>query len=186
MRSRGGIENVGRSKSRPVDIPGIPRIPTDNLYKFVALSGILMLLVGFGLPSYTLMRWAATDRLVLTDVRVRSARIGIILKQFQRAEALQKVGANRQANAIVDSARAAKDSFDLTEPEAKARKEARDDERRFLDVFAQIGIVMAVLGLALAAWGFIMWYLKLQRPLDEIVHREAEGLRNKARGHTPE
>lgn len=91
-------------------IPEIPQIPTDNLYKFVSLSGVLMLLVGFAVPAFVRYRAMEVELALLAQYESRAARHMQAFNQFSNAidlmgrANLQELE-RRQAEATTDLAR---------------------------------------------------------------------------------
>lgn len=158
-----------------VDIPGIPRIPTDNLYKFMALSGVLRFVVGFAVLGYGMIRVTTSWHPVIAEARLRGARWQAALDQKNRSNAMIRSGGNRsRADALWDSATALQDSLKQTESLFKGREEERKDERDLLNIFVPAGIAVGVIGVVVAVTGFGLWYARLQKPLDAIVRRQAE------------
>jgi hypothetical protein len=207
-------------------IPELPQMPTDNLYKFVSLSGVLMLLVGFAVPAVVRYRAMEVELALLAQYESRAARHSQALNQFsnaidlmgrpnsqeferRQAEATtdlarlenrlaqiesrplphpnlqasprQTTGipdasasdASRHAEATADSAQVVLDSLE-THSLAAAERVA-ETEKEFFAFVAWAGFALAFAGTLLAAWGFRNWYIRLQKPLDDIVRHEAEG-----------
>jgi len=210
-------------------IPDIPQIPTDNLYKFVSLSGVLMLLVGFAVPAFVRYRAMEVELALLAQYESRAARHTQAFNQFSNAivlmgranlqelerrqaeattdlarkrESLARLenrpvphpnlqasprqttvipdapapDAFRHAEAMADSAKVVLDSLE-THSVAAAERVA-ETEKEFFGFFAWAGFALAFAGTLLAAWGFRNWYIRLQKPLDDIVRHDAEGRRD--------
>ena len=176
-------------------IPEIPQIPTDNLYKFVSLSGVLMLLVGFAVPAFVRYRAMEVELALLAQYESRAARHSQALDQFSNAiDAMEHANfqelerrraakpdapapdAFRHAEAMADSAKVVLDSLE-THGLAAAERVARAEEQ-FFAFFAWAGFALAFAGTLLAAWGFRNWYVRLQKPLDDIIRHDAEGRRD--------
>lgn len=174
-----------------MDIPGVPQIPTDNLYKFVSLSGILMLLVGFAVPPVTRYRAMQADLALIAWYRAEIAQrargidqlsrsIGIVEAANQQAFAgsrEQAADAINKADAVADSAREVADSAEQRDVET--RRQAVEGDREFFARFVLVGYGLAFVGILLATWGFWNWYIKLQKPMDEIIRRDAESRRDR-------
>jgi hypothetical protein len=182
-----------------LDIPGMPEIPTDNLYKFVALSGILMMLVGFAVPPVIRYRAMQADLALLAEYRASNTRRDRAFEQLSRSIELMETANLREldrlragsktddttkaqlaevfrtANAISDSAQAVADSAQQIDIETLDA--AVQADREFFAFFVWVGWVLALAGIVLATWGFRNWYIKLQKPLDELVRLDAESRR---------
>jgi hypothetical protein len=181
-----------------LDIPGVPEIPTDNLYKFVALSGVLMMLVGFAVPPVIRYRAMQADLALLTEYKASNTHRVRGVEQLSRSIELMEIAnlreldrlragpradttkaqlaeAFRKANAISDSAQAVADSAQQIDIETLDA--AVQADREFFAFFVWVGWGLALAGIVLATWGFRNWYIKLQKPLDELVRLDAESRR---------
>jgi hypothetical protein len=209
-------------------IPEIPQIPTDNLYKFVSLSGVLMLLVGFAVPAFVRYRAMEVELALLAQYESRAARHTQAFNQFSYAiDLMERANSQelerRQAEATTDLARlknrlaqvenrpvphpnlqasprqttvipdapapdafrhaeamadSAKVVFDSLETHSVAAAErVAETEKEFFGFVAWAGFALAFAGSLLAAWGFRNWYIRLQKPLDDIIRHDAEGRR---------
>jgi hypothetical protein len=209
-------------------IPEIPQIPTDNLYKFVSLSGVLMLLVGFAVPAFVRYRAMEVELALLAQYESRAARHTQAFNQFSYAiDLMERANSEelerRQAEATTDLARlknrlaqvenrpvphpnlqasprqttvipdapapdafrhaeamadSAKVVFDSLETHSVAAAErVAETEKEFFGFVAWAGFALAFAGSLLAAWGFRNWYIRLQKPLDDIIRHDAEGRR---------
>jgi hypothetical protein len=209
-------------------IPEIPQIPTDNLYKFVSLSGVLMLLVGFAVPVFLRYRAMEVELALLAQYESRAARHTQAFNQFSYAiDLMERANSEelerRQAEATTDLARlknrlaqvenrpvphpnlqasprqttvipdapapdafrhaeamadSAKVVFDSLETHSVAAAErVAETEKEFFGFVAWAGFALAFAGSLLAAWGFRNWYIRLQKPLDDIIRHDAEGRR---------
>ena len=162
------------------------RLPTDNLYKFVALSGVLLVLAGLAIITYDMIRLGADLNPYVAEARMRLSRTEAVNAYYKRAISLRKDGSANRATALVDSARALRDSLDQTERLYKGRREEIDDQFALRRTFVKVAFAIVGVGIGLAIWGFISWYTKLQKPLDEIVERQAAELRKPPQRYTPE
>src|SRR5687767_4934176 len=89
-----------------MDIPGMPEIPTDNLYKFVALSGILIMLVGFAVPPVIRYRAMQADLALLAEYKASNARRERALEQLSRSIELMETANLRELNRLRAGSRA--------------------------------------------------------------------------------
>ena len=164
-----------------MDIPGVPRLPTDNLYKFVALSGLVVFLVCLILPWLGLFReWGAADALD-QDSRLAEFRLTVLSERINSLS--PAIEAGRRDSAIV--ARVESNGVQLRrEREAAVLLRTRTTQIReeigLLQSLTNVCVVFGTFGLGWSIWGFWRWYTKLQKPLDEIVRRRAEDLRRAA------
>jgi len=145
-----------------------------------------MILVGFGVIVYDDFRTERSWHPFLEESRHRLSRREAVNTSLKRAIATVNAGGSRKtAAALADSARALTDSLDETEGLFKGRRQEIDDYERLFLGFVKAAFILASVGVFLAAWGFISWYVKLQRPLDAIVRMRAEEIRRgKAEGES--
>lgn len=164
----------------------IPNLPTDNLYKFIALSGVF--LVCFSL-YFIESRYSKLSERVYQEtmtIAVLKVRVSTIiengedlLKVIKNQQAdKQKFPKNRDKAAIIYSEEEiksmrdkwSKSQFDLSVDNAKIFV-ANDYSRKLVSHLTFIWIICAVLGLVgifMAHIGFTNWYYKVQRPVDKL------------------
>jgi hypothetical protein len=144
-------------------IPGLPSLPTDNLYKFMALSGVVLLLVA---PIF----WAKFYISHSERTRAAIESLGYSLPPpeyyFFRAKVLGGESVTEEQRKLVEK-------FD-----SLRRESSRLDGEfllydRFSYVVTSAAIFLGLLGLALTWFGFRLWYLRVQKPLDRILLKEA-------------
>jgi hypothetical protein len=124
--------------------PILPSPPTDNLYKFIAVAGLVLL---FGAPVY----WSS-----YTDA-----------SHGQRLEALRAL----LQKAATPDPRAAEEEV---ERHKKAYEFVQDALSKYDQWVKYLSLVAAVAGLLLAAVGFWLWYVRVQRPQDTLLQRQVE------------
>ncbi len=160
--------------------------PTDNLYKFLAIFGLLV--AGFSI-YIPLQRYVEFNRLSNRASAVYGDMLGQIIALDDEAKA------HAECTVIEAQKREAGkpykfDSCDPTgAPKAKANL-ARNEVRRLkakaqpLDTertstwqeyvpFLYLGIIGGTLGIAMCIGGFYLWYIRLQKHLDAAVRAEA-------------
>jgi len=150
-----------------MDIPLIPSPPTDNLYKFMALAGIVLLVAApFFWTTYRLkqeehlraeLRWMAEaqppSEYYLAKVQIEHGET-VSLERRQMVERFDY--AEKELGRVSDEF-AALESYKLT--------------------VSILAATMGTIGLSLAAFGFPLWYVRVQRPLDRLLVRESKGLK---------
>ncbi len=139
--------------------------PTDNLYKFVAISGLVLL---FGAPVY----WGTFE---LQVQERRTEAIVAFEKSWPPPEYFflpTSVGTNDGGGAR-ERLEALRQSVEAAQAEnVRATERLREFERleRWLTVLA---ILLAVVGLAATVGGFRLWYVRVQRPQDQLLWKQA-------------
>ena len=147
----------------------LPTLPTDNLYKFLALGGLVLLVASFAFP---LIR--------ISDIQVKlieARRDGELLKvetaSFEKE--LDRVG-QRPKVSSADAAWYRTRLLDLRIKEIQwsSRQEQIDQLTKEL-LFAQsfLGLGCGI-GTVLSAVGFALWYRRVQKPNDLLLKRQLE------------
>jgi len=150
----------------------LPKVPTDNLYKFMALSGIV-LLVASAFPRY----WQA--KLEFELIRVQGEKRKVTKKkEWAHADMDYLL---TKSNKLKEETSEWKEAKDLAaaEPQLieKKRQEIQEKEiSQRLDVIRRLKYVIAGgrwVGAILSVFGFLLWYHKLQKYQDKIVKKQA-------------
>lgn len=152
----------------------VPSFPTDNLYKFMALSGLAILgfstYIGFRTTFERSEKWRE-HYFEYRALELKLADIG---------------GTTEPGTDALDPSRRGED-FRLRNPEFFREWDEHALEHLDLksldETYSQIlnscrGF--GILGVALALFGFWQWYQKLQRPLDQLLRAELEATTEKA------
>lgn len=172
----------------------VPALPTDNLYKFVAIGGLLLVLVSNIVPFELQVRAEDAASLVRAEIDA-----GLVKQRHlqRRGEQLEKLIdssiADRQGTRKPDPSKL---ELHYTEDEIKALVEKHEDvveqreealamlAGRNRDVDRLEGRISSMkwlwafgsgLGALMASIGFRLWYQRLQRHVDSYVqHRAAQ------------
>ena len=197
-----------------------PNLPTDNLYKFVALSGVVIFIFSIYYPvtvekeimknAFDMQQHNASikERIKWINqendlMSMRNERILRILKEkgaLLNAEITFLKSVSQRDNAIVDyhKNQELKNKLDeLLVIESKLNSEAESyqgmpmetgETKESIQFSFLIGLltplcivcmIMLLIGMAMMGWGFYMWYIKVQRPLDTLLDKELDGSKNK-------
>ena len=132
-----------------------PNLPTDNLYKFLALSGVLVAVVSVYFVITTAYRSQELARLVEENIRISDVLIDfgeITLNSDAMQEALlvlaESTAEIQELNFIVD--------------------------RKNTTIF--IGLIVSFAGVVMSYFGFFLWYRRVQIYHDMILKHESESL----------
>ena len=143
----------------------IPNSPTDNLYKFVALSGIFMVVV----PTIFLN----------SELRHMNTKAGEILaiqhQATSNAEALQVFGDKDSKNDYEQLIKI----FELSK-DARVETAALKARAKWVKSFHVWNLIITITGVFMAFWGFINWFKRVQKPLDKILQLNLEKSRLEA------
>jgi hypothetical protein len=146
----------------------LPSPPTDNVYKFASIAGLLLLAIGLVLPSFI-----EQDRVENTFKLVKEAQERRIDYIFKLVEVVQKdkfidseEKLKKEMTRIDDSLREmmAKDGHLLN---AEIDRRNRITEKRLADL-----LYVRTIGALLMAVGFVLWYFRVQRHQDRILKAE--------------
>jgi len=145
-------------------IPKLPLPPTDNLYKFMAISGVVLLIVA---PIF----WAQfyITHAERTRLAIRALRIDLSPEhEYWNAKARIERG-----ESVTDEQRMLVEKYDAQQEESSRL----GNEFLVYDLFSYVvtgaAIFLGLLGLVLTPLGFCLWYQRLQKPLDRILAMHA-------------
>lgn len=178
----------------------MPTVPTDNLYKFMAIVGLLMVAAGLLVPAYVELEYIKIktrydaamqdyDRRfkIMKDEAEWNSTLHKIISEAREAgiKAMPNQTAKEKQRALAADAKAAKEAEALTaegkkileqieallhEMAPQAEQAALSDYLRLVRLVVRIvGVVFVIGGGILAAFGFRLWFVRLQRPLDKQV-----------------
>lgn len=126
------------------------RPPTDNLYKFMAIFGLILAFVGGPLP------WVKSYELLEEVVDLEAA------VEFAKWEMNQRIAKN-----IPGDAPAVEKAILLDAKIKKIRLKLTA-----LWAFVALGFMGVAIGAALMYFGFRWWFVRVQRPLDNQLAKE--------------
>jgi hypothetical protein len=158
--------------------------PTDNLYKFLALSGLIVFLF-FGWQHLRgdlaiIKHEIAIDKMIQDIIKVRDdyalPQIEKIDRQIGQGKLKVEDAMPRLKKLLTDrlpeEERLEHEFFDLA---VKGRDLPHNDDPERIAI-----LIGAVVGLVTTVAGFWLWYRRVQRPLDEIMRYDLEERRQKA------
>jgi hypothetical protein len=150
-------------------VPPLPNLPTDNLYKFAALLGFVLAVIGIVGPLYVEHvyldlygeRFRATAAALkdhirwVTEIGLRANPEGM---PREKGEEMLQTLKSQKDQAISD-----------TLDELKVYRAEADNNKSILRV-------VGCFGGALAFAGFLLWYVQVQRPQDQTLAAELKTL----------
>lgn len=140
----------------------IPSLPTDNLYKFLALSGLLILAISLFYPQHKKTELLLKRNDISVEERKLQHKIDALSKRLAK---LDKNGISL-SEADVEKIRGQFELLSDRKDEIEGKKAAQkilEDELAYYSDFKFYGIGI---GLFIAILGFICWYIFVQRPND--------------------
>lgn len=166
-----------------------PSLPTDNLYKFIALSGFVLGVLSWG---YLIIQ---IDGQEIAMVEINAAVDGIEAETESNAAGIEslarELGLSLTAEGIADNFKG--DRADLLKLQLRAEaqalrlaavKERRQNVRLRSDLEAAKLrrtkrllwplIILGTVGFGLSIFGFFLWYFRVQRYQDQVLKAEAK------------
>ena len=137
-------------------------IPSDNMYKFMALSGIAIILFSITIPNDWLQD--AEKRASENSLAIDLLRADIDLYEAKRNKAISAGKISADDNALYAIERMEKFKPKLIEIAQRQHDLGRDLKRQTYALF--VSVAGMLIGLALCYSGFRLWYLRIQRPQD--------------------
>ena len=153
----------------------VSKLPTDNLYKFLAIFGLVLVVVSVGLIVFENSNLAQREVETIEETRSQEAlRSGFELQ----LELLAKFDEASPGDGLLKEK-----IIELIEivPETlvqAARTDTQSEANRYMDRNSYDNISrlywLTGFGMLLSCIGFLLWYFKLQRHLDVVVRKEAQ------------
>jgi hypothetical protein len=148
--------------------PLLPTPPTDNLYRFLALTGFVLVLSA---PVY----WASyslplAEKEALHDLASRELQEQIL--KYGSLPAPPRAGEAPTVEFRESAARQAAD-LDVRRHELRVAENQVALQRRLLRVVGAISLIGGLLGAILASFGFTLWYRRVQISQDKILVLQA-------------
>jgi len=147
-----------------MNIPKLPLPPTDNLYKFMAISGVVLLIVAPLFWAQFYITHAERTRLALQALRIDLSPEHEYWNSKARIE---------RGESVTDEQRKLVEKYDALRKESERVGSEFLVYDRFSYVVTGAAIILGVLGLVLTCFGFPLWYRKVQKPLDRILAKQA-------------
>ncbi len=152
-------------------------VPTDNLYKFMAVSGIVIALFS----ASALYNWTneAHDRSSKNLLTVMLLKAEIDTYTEKRRRAIET--GERKAGTKQDHDIELREKFVPQLIQMERAKEESDRELDRLYSVYVIGIIGVILGFFLSVLGFRLWYLRVQRYQDiEAIEKWRQAVKSKS------
>lgn len=153
-----------------INLPQLPQPPTDNLYKFMAIFGLTLLVISLILPVYINYTVAVNNAEVMARIRVIDTEMAIagdfdIFRELSEDKILtpneKKEFVAKQKDFIVKNGQTL-DELNIVTATTPA-----------LIGIMFYSTIMGIVGSILVYKGFRLWYDKLQKYQDIIVKNQA-------------
>lgn len=153
-------------------VPEFIKPPTDIIYKFLAISGLILLILSFTIPYF--LNRDLSIQIIQTegDVDKLAKEIGYLEDDIALDDTTTSLSMKQ-----VQFSRERYRQLDLKNMEATTKNNLLiyyTDELNNSQKFKWIGVSI---GLILFVTGFVLWYFKLRRYQDLLIRNEAQKLK---------
>ena len=149
----------------------LPAPPTDHLSKFMAVLGLLMIIIGIGYPVQQQNKLKLELNELVTEHQVAIDRATYFIEAAERYMTSPSV--TREGMEDLYKSKAAHLEAVTVRQGKISRIRLLSDE---VDRAIGMGILLIGLGLPISAFGFVRWY-KLQRAIDLKTFEQAQASR---------
>lgn len=132
--------------------------PTDNLYKFLALFGLALIILSVVIVSL---------RTSYINDRISAAQVNLATYKALKAKLSEMP--TTAASTQMERANRFQDEMEQTEMEFVRKKAEIESGKILLDVGMRDCLVLFFVGLVVSIGGFLLWYYKLQRHHDALL-----------------
>ena len=165
--------------------------PTDNLWKFVALTGIVVFCFAIYYPYHryqelvlkkissliSMNQCLIEGKYLKQDNNDFNTTLEDLKRQLKDKIAQGKIPAENPFNKLDRPIKELKEkakAIELKTAEIEIRKMETDALSKEIEYFLRWGRRYQITGIILAIFGFVMWYLKTQRYQDKILKQQAK------------
>jgi len=161
----------------------IPNLPTDNLYKFMAIFGLVIIISGFYFYTTIIDKYSLAASSLIKEEGILKIETEYLSDEVALLETRIEIANGQGDKNILNNVLA---DYKAVKDELKQKEIARESiEQKIYDLefiekdvnaikayhFGAIG-----LGMVLMVYGFWLWYSKLQYYQDLIIRREVGGI----------
>ena len=143
------------------------RPPTDSLYKFVAISGLVLVVVAV---VVWLQTWQDYTAAVIDAVDPMSDAKRAVIDNYEALTSAAEPDEEQRQERIRQTGRRAEEAERRAQ---NALMKVKVANARY-DRFQTLGTVLCIVGFAAMILGFILWYRRIQRYQDRIIKKQAE------------
>lgn len=160
-----------------------PNLPTDNLYKFLALTGVFLVLLCFGLLEYRLSRQVELN----TEISLGKEAIGFLERDLQRfgeklSKELEQAAKNQRElteysiSLLIDEQKYLENQSRKARQDMLALRKISDTAENYYERTKGLSPILlsgGILGIIIAFLGFYYWYERLQKYQDMLLRYQA-------------
>ncbi len=158
----------------------LPNLPTDNLYKFLAITGLILILISVIYPE---METHEIDRML----KETKTELNILKREEEYLNLERRL--LLEDNQAQTNTRSIQKSEDINRRRLELERKLMEIEKKRIQMFGQIdqitllinrlrlifrfSTVGLILGIILTIAGFYFWYIKVQRYQDMMIKKES-------------
>lgn len=144
----------------------LPNLPTDNLYKFIALAGLVVILLSIVLPNIALHNLRLELLKTNGELSVLQAEYDFLREEHNSVENHPNLE------------EAAKHREKMKELRVRTLQlKSKDESERFLHrqtiVWQSVAAIGLFVGAGMVTFGFKLWYERVQKYQDMILKKDA-------------
>ena len=147
----------------------MPSLPTDNLYKFLAVSGLVIFIFSQVLPVIRI----SEIRMKLVEVRTQSNILKVLSEELEEDIAIWKNKTSLTPEEK-DSFRKRLIEIRIKTAELRGRFEQVESLNRDLDYLMILFWGGLLIGVGISVLGFLAWYFIVQKPNDLLLRKQVE------------
>lgn len=147
----------------------IPALPTDNLYKFMALAGLV---IAIGVPLFIGSQMVRLQ----TDVAATGAHIESLdtrVEYLREHADFWRKNDKAVPEIALERMLQAQDLIIERQRDANVMRKKNDVRLDYIREFAMAGLIAMAVGAFTSLAGFALWYAQVQRPSDLIIKAQA-------------
>lgn len=158
----------------------VSNIPTDNLYKFLALSGVFLFCFGVYFvsnQSYTLREkvheeslltaeWSARVEHLAKEVELLRGTISNTRKQRRDKHISDVVPRDKEMTRLIENVRIQALESEIATRKMEVSSSYIDELIAKNSWYVRVALIWMIVSGAMAVIGFYLWFVKVQKPLD--------------------
>jgi uncharacterized membrane protein len=154
-------------------MPTFPNLPTDNLYKFFAISGLFIVILSVTIPYFQEHDLATQAIQIQQDEAILSKELKYLQTEIDIA--IDKGEILDLQNYVFEKLKA----LDIKVTELDTKKKLLQNLENELTNLSKYRTVGVSIGVAILIIGFSLWYYCLQRYQDLIIKLQAVEMQSK-------
>lgn len=163
-----------------------PNLPTDNLYKFIAISGLILIFLSTVLPAWTIHNMQLEQIEIEGEIDLNIFKTKLLEEETKR---MQKLDEYLESLSPTRYRKLMKSEDKLSKELERTRETIMDLQNKnmqiniknkkvkyFVDKITQMKLVFIIgnfIGTMFTYYGFSLWYRRLQKYQDQIIKNEA-------------